>query len=191
MRPCSSATLGGSNKFETQPDLMTSKPTMKKPIALFPITLVALILGSSFMIAQDAPKPVAPAKIELNDLEKKFEASLKNAVFVGRWCLTKDGKMGDSKPEKYTINSAKKISANQWVISARMQWGQKDINVPIPVALLWAGDTPVITLDKLWIPGAGTYSARVMVYDDTYAGTWSGGDHGGLLNGVITHPSKE
>ncbi len=51
----------------------------------------------------------------------------------------------------------------------------------------WAGDTPVITLDNVGMPGGGnSYSARVLIYDKTYAGTWSGGDHVGLLNGVIT-----
>jgi hypothetical protein len=50
----------------------------------------------------------------------------------------------------------------------------------------WAGDTAVIILDQIALPGGGVYSARVMVYGNTYAGTWSGGDHGGLLNGVIT-----
>jgi len=55
------------------------------------------------------------------------------------------------------------------------------------VHVKWAGDTPVIVLDKVGIPGAASYSARVLIYEKTYAGTWSGGDHGGLLNGVITN----
>lgn len=153
--------------------------------------LCAVFISFHAALAQETAKPSAPAKkMELNANEKKFEASLRNAVFVGRWCLLKDGKMGPAKNEKYTIHSAKKISDTQWVISSRMQWGDKDITVPIPVYVFWAGDTPVITLDKLWIPGAGTYSARVMVYDDSYAGTWSGPNYGGLLNGVITHPEK-
>jgi len=162
---------------------------MKKSLSRFLIVL-ALAAWSHSALAQDAAKPAAPAKVELNEHEKKFEASLKNAVFVGRWCLVKDGKMGDAKAETYTIHSAQKINDRQWIISARMQWGKKDITVPIPVNVLWAGDTPVITLDKLWIPGAGTYSARVMVFDNTYAGTWSGPNYGGLLNGVVTHPKK-
>ena len=47
--------------------------------------------------------------------------------------------------------------------------------------------TPVIVVDKVPVPGGGTYSARVLIYEKTYAGTWTGGDHGGLLNGVITN----
>ena len=48
----------------------------------------------------------------------------------------------------------------------------------------------MITLDNVPVPGGGVYSARVLVYGDTYAGTWSGGDHGGLLNGIITQEGE-
>lgn len=51
----------------------------------------------------------------------------------------------------------------------------------------WAGDTPVLIVDKVPIPGGGVYSARVLIYDRTYAGTWSGGNYGGLIYGTITH----
>jgi hypothetical protein len=30
----------------------------------------------------------------------------------------------------------------------------------------------------------------VLIYDNTYAGTWSGGDHAGLMNGIITSEKK-
>jgi hypothetical protein len=51
--------------------------------------------------------------------------------------------------------------------------------------VVWAGDTPVITLDKMPIPGFGTFTCRVMIFGDQYAGTWDGGDHGGHLFGKI------
>jgi len=66
-----------------------------------------------------------------------------------------------------------------------MQFRGKEVSVPVPVQVKWAGDTPVIILDKVTIPGMGTYSARVLVYEKTYAGTWSAGDHGGMLHGLI------
>jgi hypothetical protein len=58
------------------------------------------------------------------------------------------------------------------------------------VEVKWAGDTAVIIVDKLQYPGGGTYSARVLFYEHTYAGTWSGGDHGGLMSGVITNEKE-
>jgi hypothetical protein len=57
--------------------------------------------------------------------------------------------------------------------------------VPLVIPVKWAGDTPVISVTDLSIPGAGTYTARVMIYRDQYAGTWSGVDCGGHLWGRI------
>jgi hypothetical protein len=145
--------------------------------------------------AQDAPKsdtatatsPVKPAPVPSQDeLEATFKATLTKATLKGRWCSIKDGQLGPEKEDKYTINSVLKIGGDRWLINARIQYGTKDIVAPIPVQVKWAGDTPVITLDKVGLAGSGEYSARVMIYDKTYAGIWSGGDHGGLLNGVIT-----
>ena len=60
--------------------------------------------------------------------------------------------------------------------------------LPLPLPVEWAGDTPVITVNDVAIPGFGTFSARVMFYDDHYAGYWSHTgeeDHGGHLFGLI------
>jgi hypothetical protein len=48
-------------------------------------------------------------------------------------------------------------------------------------------DTPVITLTDISILGFGTYTARVVLYRDQYAGTWSGKNYGGQLFGKIVH----
>ncbi len=79
------------------------------------------------------------------------------------------------------------MSGDVWMFQARMNLGGHDIPVPIPVAIKWAGDTPVITLTDLSIPGMGSYTARVVLYRNRYAGTWSGKDHGGELFGSIVH----
>jgi hypothetical protein len=49
----------------------------------------------------------------------------------------------------------------------------------------WAGDTPVIALDRVTIPALGTFSARVVLDESRYAGTWSHDEKGGHLFGVI------
>jgi hypothetical protein len=133
--------------------------------------------------AADAPKTnAAPDRATL---EARFKETLAGCTFNGRWCLIKDGKLGQERSEKYTIEGATKSGGDVWLIYARIQYGDKDVKVPVPVQVKWAGDTPVITLDKVAIPGLGAYSARVLVYEGTYAGTWSADDHGGMLHGVI------
>ena len=118
--------------------------------------------------------------------EKRFQETLTHAVLEGRWCSVRDGKLGKEQADRYTIQSVTKLPVGEtWLVSARIQYGEKDFIVPVPVQVKWAGDTPVISITDLGIPGAGTYTARVVIYGDTYAGTWSGADHGGLVYGAI------
>jgi hypothetical protein len=141
--------------------------------------------------SQEKPKETSAAsgaekpKPTQEELEATFKATLTKATMTGRWCLIKEGVLTPEKEDKYTINSVAKVGGDVWLINARMQYGKKDIVAPIPVQVKWAGDTPVIIVDKVAVPGGGTYSARVLIYEKTYAGTWSGGDHVGLLSGAI------
>jgi hypothetical protein len=46
----------------------------------------------------------------------------------------------------------------------------------------------VLVVDNMGMPGGGTtYSARVLFHGQSYVGTWSGGENGGLLYGLITN----
>ena|SRR6266508_221504 len=175
---------------------------MKSTLATFTSALVLSIGVNAF--AQDATKndattkpkepqartSAAKPKLTPEELEAKFKATLTKATLAGRWCSLKDGQLGPEKEDKYTIIGVNKVGGDVWMISARIQYGKKDITAPIPVQVKWAGDTPVIIVDDVGVPGSGTYSARVMIYDNTYAGTWTGGDHGGLMNGAITQQKE-
>ena len=50
--------------------------------------------------------------------------------------------------------------------------------------------TPVITLTELTIPALGTFSARVVIDNGKYAGTWTHGDVGGHMFGVIRRSAE-
>ncbi len=117
-------------------------------------------------------------------LEKQFAERLSGVQFVGRYTTSNDPNE-QPKRETYTIESVTKADGDHWTFVARIQYGQRDVRLPLTLPVLWAGDTPVITLDKLTIPGLGTFSARVVIHGDSYAGTWDGGDHGGHLFGQI------
>jgi hypothetical protein len=157
--------------------------------------LILSCLGNLSGADSEKPEasPKSKPKLTQEQLEAKFKATLTKAVFSGRWCsILPDGqasdkrwKLGPNKEDKYTIVGVSRIEGDSWVIRSRIQYGKVDVVAPIPIQVKWAGDTPVIIVDNISIPGGGTYSARVMVYDNTYAGSWSGGDHAGLLNGVI------
>jgi hypothetical protein len=120
------------------------------------------------------------------ELEKKFQVTLSGATLQGHFTSSRDENAAASKEDKYTIASVTKLQGDVWLFNARIQYGAHDVTLPLPLRVVWAGDTPVITLDKFPVPGMGEFTARVMVFDNQYAGMWDGGNHGGLLFGKIT-----
>jgi hypothetical protein len=154
-----------------------------KTLAIWVVAMMAFIAG-----AQENQKPDAAVKPQPSqeELEAKFKAMLTKATLSGRWCSIEEGKLGPEKKDRYTINSVTKVGKDVWLINARVQYGSKDLTVPIPVQIKWAGDTAVLVVDKFAMPGSdNAYSARVLFHENSYAGRWSGEDHGGILYGVI------
>jgi hypothetical protein len=131
---------------------------------------------------EPAAKSAMPSREELI---KKLEADLTNVKLTGTFTIT-GREDRPPRPEEYTINSAVKLpDGDMWLINARIKYGDKDTTIPMPLEIKWAGDTPVITLTDLAIPGLGTFTSRVVLYDGRYAGTWQHGQVGGHLFGKI------
>jgi hypothetical protein len=117
-------------------------------------------------------------------LIKQFEESMSGATLVGYFTLNGQEESKGLKQEKYHLKSVKKLrNGDYWQFE--YQHGKSDKTTVLPVEVKWAGDTPVITLTDVLVPGAGTFSARVLFYRGEYAGTWSASDHGGRLFGKV------
>ena len=155
--------------------------------------LATLILGLAKLLAEtEAPaKPKADAptsETKQAALFKQFEKTLTNAEMTGQFTLV--GKEVPPIKESYTIHSVKKMSqGDYWVFTARIKYGKKDITLPMPLQVKWAGNKPVIYLDNVTIPGLGTFSSYTVIDGDKYSGTWQHGDVGGHMFGTIT-PAK-
>ena len=118
-------------------------------------------------------------------LIEKFQKGLTNTKFVGQFTITGMEKQ-PPREEEYTITSVKKLEKGDWwEIKARIKYGDHDVTVPMRMEVKWAEKTPVITVDRLFIPGLGTFDARVLLRKDKYAGTWAHDDVGGHLFGRI------
>src|SRR4051794_34687281 len=142
---------------------------------------------------RDGPTQSAAARSadEQAKLDAALAKMLSGATLEGSFTVTDGGKMPDKlSKEKYTLGDVKKIAGDLWQIPARIQYGEKDVTLPIVLPIKWAGDTPMVVVDSLPLPGFGTVSARVMFFADHYAGYWKHGDHGGHLFGVIHPPEK-
>ena len=142
------------------------------------------------LIALLAIMPLAVA--EESTRESRLADHLSGAKFVGKFSV--DGKPDDQplKSEQYSISKCEKLpEPDMYRLTARIKYGEVDSEVPLNIKILWAGNTPVMTLDSLWIPGMGTFGARVLIHSNRYAGTWQHDQVGGHLFGTIESQSSE
>jgi hypothetical protein len=131
-----------------------------------------------------ADKPAEKAPPSQEQLERRFAEQLSGSVLAGHF-TDNANKEKPLTEERYTISKVSKLKGDIWLFQTRIQYGKHDLSLPLPLAVKWAGDTPVITLTDVEVPGLGKFTARVLIYGDQYAGTWSGGDHGGHLFGRV------
>lgn len=121
--------------------------------------------------------------------EEAFRQSMSGVVLEGFFTV---GDGSELRKERYEIAKVSKLGGDVWVFQARIQYGSRDVTVPVPVRMEWAGDTPVLSLTEVAIPGLGTFTARVLFYDEQYVGVWSHGEVGGLHFGrIVPDPNQE
>jgi hypothetical protein len=125
---------------EAQPKQATAQPATPAPVA--------------------APAPKATKSQA--ELEADFAKMLSGATLAGSFTSTGGGRDPSRlSSDKYSLGDVKKLGGNIWLIHARMQYGGNDYTVPLPLPIQWAGDTPMIVVDEVTIPGHGTFTARV------------------------------
>jgi hypothetical protein len=122
---------------------------------------------------------VEPASLSAR--EQAFVERMRGASLVG--VFTVAGRDQLARPDTYHIASVEKVGDERWRFNARL--GAGGVHVPIVLPMQWAGDTPMVVMDDLSLPGVGTFSARVFFHDDRYAGTWQHGETGGHMYGRI------
>lgn len=136
--------------------------------------------------------PATPAFAQGDgDVEAKFVAMLKNASLKGTWAPVSQNTLGGQRGnDSYRIARAEKTADGKWSIVSVINVGGKSIEFPIPATVKFAGDTAVLILDNVRAgPGKANWSARIMFFDDVYAGRWwetSNQEHGGTIAGTIT-----
>lgn len=152
------------------------------PFLLISVLLVCL---STTLIAQQTAVENKTPPTERQTLEQRLAKYLTNTRWTGNFTI--NGKDTAPKPEVYEITQATKADKGDfWNLVARIKYGDKDITLPLPpIEIKWAGETPVITVDQVSIPGMGTFDARVVIRSGQYAGVWKHDKVGGHLFGTI------
>ena len=118
-------------------------------VVRFAILIPLVLLGCS---AETATPDEQQAR------EKAFEESMRGAVLDGHFTLVRQGvdstASGDSgegvrlRSERYEIEKVVKRAGDIWTFHARIQYGERDVTLPVPVKLLWAGDTPMVSVPE-------------------------------------------
>lgn len=146
------------------------------------IAVILLMCFSGLTVNADESTPNESS----NDVrDQQLATYLSGKKFVGRFTVDGSEKFAP-KVEEYVIGSCEKMPADDmYRLKARIKYGKVDQEVPLEIKILFAGETPVITLDSMWIPGMGTFDARVLIRRDRYSGTWQHDAKGGHLFGKL------
>jgi len=148
--------------------------------------ILALPLLFAFAWAQDSTPPA----VALTPAEKQFQESMTNVTLTGFFT---SGDESATHEDSYTIDRVTKVSDDVWNFDARIAYNGKEFKATVAVPVKWAGDTPVLTLSNYMIKGHGVFSARILIHNGMYAGTWGAQDHGGKMFGKIirNQPAKQ
>ena len=143
--------------------------------------------ASSSQTDQPSTKPADESEQELIARLEKF---LTGTNWTGNFVIEGKEKLIS---EHYEILSAKKSEfGDKWNLIARIKYGGHDTTLPLPpIEIKFAGKTPVITIDRVSIPGLGIFDARVVIRQGKYAGTWKHGKIGGFMFGTIQSMSDD
>src|SRR5688572_1827484 len=118
---------------------------MKRALLLIVLAAVALVI---FVLMR---QPQSPSEAERN---RAFTESMSGVTLVGY--STRLNREGLSREERYRIDGVTHLAGDNWLFRTRLNYSDREIPVPIPLNVRWAGDTPVITMTDLSIPGVGT-----------------------------------
>lgn len=147
--------------------------------------------------SDDTADGTAVDKEEVAARHAAFKERMTGTSLVGSFTTIKGDDKGIDrdkplKEERYDITLVKKADlGDYWFITARIRYGKHDVKVPVPVEVKWAGDTPMIILNKVPVPGLGTFDARVLINGNRYAGTWQHDNVGGHLFGRLERTEEE
>jgi hypothetical protein len=147
------------------------------------LTLLAALLVVAGLAQESAP--IVP----MTAAEKQFQESMTNVTLTGFFTV---GDEAATHEDSYLIERVSKIKEDVWAFEARINYNKREFKATVEVPVKWAGETPVLTLSNYLIKGHGIYSARILIHNGMYAGTWGAQDHGGKMFGKIVknEPAK-
>src|SRR5215211_4852616 len=105
------------------------------------ILCVFLVLSCLARVNAQATKPATTRAATQEDLEKQFAENLSGSTLVGKFTEERAARpdAGQAKEDRYTLTKVQKLYGDNWLFVARIQFGDKDLSVPIMLPVKWAG----------------------------------------------------
>lgn len=156
-----------------------------------PVAAMKALQASSLVLLLLIPAVALAETPEERDA--RFAEMIEGAELLGEFnIVAPDGTVTKPQTDEYAVSKLERGEGDTWVFHYSMSYGGGNkMTVPIPVTVEWAGDTPVLTMTEQTLEGLGTFSVRVVLYDDLYAGTWRAvGRAGGHMWGRIVKPDE-
>ena len=141
-----------------------------------PALLALAVLTAPLALAAD---DAAQAKQKARD--QAFMKAMAGTTLTGFFSVVGEEKDGPPNADSYEISKVTK-GGNFFLFHSK--FGQAKLP-PLPLRVVWAGTKPVITMDKITLPGMGTFSVHLLIDGNRYAGTWSHGETLGHMWGTI------
>ena len=157
---------------------------IRRPLTILAMAGVMLVMFALGWVVAKSGVGGGVDPASLTDLERRFTERMTKVALVGRFTVAgREDRLGN--PERYEIANVTKVGDDHWRFDARVMYGSVDVTLPMTVTMIWAGDTPMISLTDFTIPTLGTFTTRIFFYEDRYAGSWQHGDVGGHMFGTI------
>ena len=152
------------------------------------VVVLILVFGGGWVAGRFGIGDAAVDPASLTDQEHQFTERMRNVTLRGSF--TVDGREGRTpREDRYDIESVEKVGDDLWRFNAGMKCCGVDGVIPVVVPMRFVGDTPMIMMTNTSLPALGTFTVRLIFYEDRYAGSWQHEMVGGLMSGRIEKQS--
>jgi hypothetical protein len=147
--------------------------------------VLILVFGGGWVAGRFGIGDAAVDPATLSNAERQFVERMRGASLIGNF--TVEGRESNRAPreDRYDIDSVEKVGDDLWRFNAGMKCCGVNGVIPVVVPMRFVGDTPMIMMTDTSLPALGTFTVRLIFYEDRYAGTWQHGEVGGLMSGRI------
>src|SRR5829696_6510811 len=108
--------------------------TSRRPTTHSAALLAALLCLSSSSVRAADPVEVADVeRVTPQEIERvaALEKTLTNATLVGHFTVTGQEESGKLSQERYELGEVKHLDKDQWLIQARIKYGEHDVMLPL------------------------------------------------------------